>query len=256
MGPGTLHHEPRLAAASGTCLGACLALTGCSGPGTCGKGPCPTATFDLHVLDDSTVSWTFLQSPAQTSTDFVTGNPSVGQCHFYYHGVVLQSGVEITTAGGPALGCNGGDQQFFNYFVWILGDPRDWSVGTFTLLNRGGATECLSCNPAAGPAGNPCIMAVLDSVRVTVVDVETATGGAAPRPKMVTDDFVRTFRVEFDTSAATARMWTGEVCRLSGHRESLAPPYPERSRLRVPSRRAMRLLGASFVEERSICSPD
>lgn len=195
----------------GTCLGVCLALTGCTSQSTCGKGPCPTATFDLHVLDDSTVSWTFVQSTAQTSTEFVTGDPSVGQCFFTYQGVVFQSGREITTAGQRALACNGGDQQVFNYLGLDLGDPRDWSVGTFTLLNRASATECLYCNPVAGPAGKPCIIAALDSMSVKVV-VETATGGAAPRPKMVTDDFVRTFRVEFDTSAATARMWMGEVC--------------------------------------------
>ena len=44
------------------------------------------------------------------------------------------------------------------------------------------------------------------------VDVEVATGSAAPIPKLVTDDFVRTFRVEFDTSGATARTLQGEVC--------------------------------------------
>jgi len=194
----------------GTCFGACLALTGCSGS-TCPKGPCPTATFDLRVLDDSTVSWTFFQSPEQTSMDFVTGTPSVGQCLFKYQGVVFQSGREITGPGFRTFACNGGDQQLFNYLGLDLGDPRDWSVGSFTLLNKGGATECSSCNPVAGPAGKPCIRATLDSVSVKVV-VETATGGTAPPPKMVTDDFVRTFRVEFDTSAATKREWTGEVC--------------------------------------------
>ena len=195
----------------GTCLGACLALTGCTSQSYCGKGPCPIATFDLHALDDSTVSWTFLQSPVQTSTDFVTVEPSVGQCYFSYQGVVFQSGREITTAGPRSFACKGGDQLLFNYLGLDLGDPRDWSVGSFTLLNRRVATECFSCIPAAGPAGKPCDHAVLDSMSVTVI-VETATGGAAPPPKMVTDDFVRTFRVEFDTSGATARMWMGEVC--------------------------------------------
>jgi hypothetical protein len=143
--------------------------------------------------------------------DFVTGSPSVGQCYFGYQGVVFQSGREIASAGPQALTCNGGDQQVFVFVGLDLGDPRDWSVGSFTLVSKACATQCLDCAPAAGPAGKPCTGAVLDSMSVTVV-VETATGGAAPRPKMVTDDFVRTFRLEFDTSAATKRMSTGEVC--------------------------------------------
>ena len=43
------------------------------------------------------------------------------------------------------------------------------------------------------------------------VTVETATGGPAPYPKMVTDDFVRTFRLDFDTATATS---AGQPCDL------------------------------------------
>ena len=47
---------------------------------------------------------------------------------------------------------------------------------------------------------------------LTVV-VENATGTAAPYPTLVTDDFVRTFRLEFDTSSVTPRMsGTGKAC--------------------------------------------
>lgn len=63
----------------------------------------------------------------------------------------------------------------------------------------------------AGTTETPCRYGVLDSVGVTVV-VEDAVGTAAPMPYLVTDDFVWTFRVEFDTLAATARSSTGEVC--------------------------------------------
>jgi hypothetical protein len=38
---------------------------------------------------------------------------------------------------------------------------------------------------------------------IITVTVETATGGAAPYPKMVSDDFERTFRLELDTATAT-----------------------------------------------------
>ena len=216
-----------------------LVPAGCTSTSTCGKGPCPTATFNLRALDDSTVTWTFSQLPAQTSTGFVTGEPSVGQCRFDYQGVVFQSGVELAAPGPQALACNGESQQLFDYLGFDLGDPRAWSVGSFTLLNRACPTECSSCNPAAGPTGKPCLNAVLDSVNVKVV-VETAIGGAAPRPKLVTDDFVRTFRLELDTSAATARTSTGEVCdypvteKVSLHLTQTAADYVYDAEARCP----------------------
>jgi hypothetical protein len=190
----------------GALAGACLVLVGCGSTSTCDQGPCPRATFGVHVLDDSTVTWTFSQSPSQTSTGFVTGEPSVGQCLFAYQGVLSPAG-----PGYRTFACNGGDERVFNFLGLDLGDPREWSVGAFTLVNRACATECLSCPLEAGATGKPCIMAVLDTVAVKVV-VETATGTAVPAPKLVSDDFVRTFRLEFDTSAATARTAAGEVC--------------------------------------------
>ena len=42
----------------------------------------------------------------------------------------------------------------------------------------------------------------IDGVVMTVT-VETATGSRAPYPQLVTSDFVRTFRLDFDTSTAT-----------------------------------------------------
>jgi len=124
---------------------------------------------------------------------------------------MYDSGMTLAMRGGGTFACVGEGRQMFNYLGLDLGDPRDWSVGTFILQNTKCATECLSCAPAPAPAGNPCLYGTLDSVSVKVA-VETAIGGAAPLPKLVTDDFVRTFRVEFDTSAATARTSLGEVC--------------------------------------------
>ena len=65
---------------------------------------------------------------------------------------------------------------------------------------------------------------------VTVV-VDTATGTAAPFPKLVTDDFVRTFRLEFDTSTVTPTTHEGGVCnypvtgRVSLHLTQTAADY-------------------------------
>ena len=165
----------------------------------------------MHALDDSAVTWTLAPSPAQTVTGLVTGVPAAGQCNFAYEGVLYESGVEAAAAGLRTLACTGANGLLFNYLGLDLGDPRTWSVGTYNLRNQACAIECTSCTSTAGTTGTPCSYGVLDSVNVTVV-VETAVGVAAPLPKLVTDDFVRTFRVEFDTSAATARSWTGEVC--------------------------------------------
>jgi hypothetical protein len=188
---------------------ACLALVGCND--TSEWGPCAMATFELHALEDSSATWTIGQSPAQTSTGVVPSYAAVGQCSFGYQGVVYESGREHARPGLRVFGCEAGHEQAFNYLGLDLGDPRGWSVRTYTWKNEDGAIECSSYAPTSGPAGNPCLHASLDSVSVKV-DVETAIGGKAPVPKLVTDDFVRTFRVEFDTSGATARVPFGEVC--------------------------------------------
>jgi hypothetical protein len=195
----------------GVTVGAWLAAAGCTSNSTCGEGSCPRATFAVHALGDSTVTWAFAQSPEQTSTGFVTGEPAAGQCRFDYEGVLYPSGTEIASPGLRALACSGENGLLFNFLGLDLGDPRTWTVGTYTLQNQACAIECASCGPAAGTTGAPCSYGVLDTVDVTVV-VEDAVGTAAPMPKLVTDDFVRTFRVELDTSAATARSSTGGVC--------------------------------------------
>ena len=197
-------------------LGACLALAGCSGD-TCSKQKCPTATFDLRALDDSTVTWTFSGSPSQTTTGFVAGQRAVGQCSFAYHkGLVFPArgdgGVESVAPGYFSINCNG-EAGEFDLLGWDLGDPRDWSVETFAVAasSRAFGTDCISCSTTAGPIGKPCTVADLDNLKVSVV-VETATGVAASYPKLVTDDFVRVFRIELDTATATPTMSTGEVC--------------------------------------------
>ncbi len=59
-------------------------------------------------------------------------------------------------------------------------------------------------------SGN-CSVAYWNGMTMTVM-VETATGGAAPYPKLVTDDFERTFRLSFDSSTATPTMSDGLAC--------------------------------------------
>jgi hypothetical protein len=45
--------------------------------------------------------------------------------------------------------------------------------------------------------------------------VAIATGGPAPFPYVVTDDFARTFRLDFDTSTVTPTRASGETCGVS-----------------------------------------
>jgi hypothetical protein len=52
-------------------------FAGCSSSGGCG-GKCPTASFDLRALDDSTVTWSVAGATAQTITGLVPYPPSAG----------------------------------------------------------------------------------------------------------------------------------------------------------------------------------
>jgi hypothetical protein len=200
-------------------LAGALSLAGCSNSNEmCGKPACPTATFSLRALDDSSVTWTFSGASSQTATGFVTGQPSDGQCSFRYHqGHVFPArgdgGVDSVAPGYFSIDCRGGEWKDFDLLGWGFGDLRDWPTGTTTRTasRRDYGSDCLSCPPAAETTGNPCTVVDFEDLQVTVV-VEAATGSAAPYPKLVTDDFVRTFRVEFDTSTATPLTSTGQAC--------------------------------------------
>lgn len=116
-------------------------------------------------------------------------------------------GPETLVEGYSTLKCNGAPQVPFSFLLSRLGDFRAWSVGTFTIV----ATTQNFGIDLAGSAGGNCNPATFDGMAMTVT-VETATGGAAPYPKMVTDDFVRTFRLAFDTSTVAPTTSDGVPC--------------------------------------------
>jgi hypothetical protein len=64
----------------------------------------------------------------------------------------------------------------------------------------------------AGPTGTACNVATYLEGIVLTVTVDAATGGPAPYPKLVTDDFVRSFRLDFDTSSVQATNGAGVPC--------------------------------------------
>jgi hypothetical protein len=80
------------------------------------------------------------------------------------------------------------------------GDPRAWSVGTLFKGVPASSLKLLYCSDAARPS--ECVAAFPAGMSMRI-DVESATGGPEPYPKFVTDDFIRTFWMRFDTADAT-----------------------------------------------------
>ena len=101
----------------------------------------------------------------------------------------------------------------FNVLVSKLGDFRDWPAGTFTMRAPAHSVGIDYYPAVSQPTGTvpPCGVATDLPDIVLTVTVETATGGRAPYPKLVTDDFVRTFRLDFDTSSVQATDSDGVV---------------------------------------------
>ena len=181
-----------------------LLAAGCSRQ-SCG-GPCPTATFDLRALGDSTVTWSVAGAPSQTTTGFITGNgnypPSGTDCWYHHYigtivGPVTDGGAERILPGYVDIHCAGGGQGPFEFIFWELADYRTWTAGTLHI--RPSAGKFSAAYPSSGGG---CTSADLDDMPLTIT-VETATGRAAAYPTLVTDDFERTFRVDFDTTGVT-----------------------------------------------------
>jgi hypothetical protein len=192
-----------------------LLLGGGCFPQPCQKAPgeCPDATFNLRALDDSTVTWMFRGGGPQATTGLVPDPARVGACSFTYEKGRIYSypdaGADSVIDGFFDLRCNGGDAGTFTFVVSGLGDMRAWSTGTFDLV----PTDVQFGVDFMGP-GAMCTSASYPGIRLTVT-VETAIGGAAPYPKLVTDDFVRTFRLDFDTSSVDATKYRStDACDL------------------------------------------
>jgi len=205
----------RVVALAGAACAAGLLVAGCS-PDSCGTRP--LATYDLRPLDDSSVVWSFQGSPSQTIR-VVPGHTAGSDCAFENSGKIspgLDGGADFVQ-GYFALRCVGAGAGAFNFFVNSLGDFRSWSVGTSVIVappdSVGADYYPNTPQQAPAPAGtcNPAVH--FDDIALTVT-VETATGGAAPYPTLVTDDFVRTFRLDFDTSTVQPRGNDGAECDL------------------------------------------
>ena len=193
-------------------IGAAAGLfgAGCSMGYSCG-GKCPTATFDLRALDDSTATWSNAGAPTQMATGLVPYPPSGSACSFRYlkgqiFGPRPDGTAETVMDGNLSLRC-GGAGTGFEFYSWDLGDYRNWQAGTWQMYTPAGSFDATF--PEA-TTGTGCYLDGMD----IVATVETAIGGPLPYPKMVTDDFVRTFRLDFDTSTATPVDGIGKPCNF------------------------------------------
>jgi hypothetical protein len=202
-----------VAMAGAACAGALL-VAGCSSD-SCGTRP--LATYDLRLLEDSTVTLSSQGSPSQT-IGVVPGDTAGSDCAFQNESGKIFPPLDVGAdwvQGYFALRCDGGRAGGLDFYVNSLGDIRSWPVGTFTIVappDSVGADYSPN-TPQQAPAGTCNPAAWFDDIVLTVT-VETATGGAAPYPTLVTDDFVRTFRLDLDTSTVQPRGSNGVACDL------------------------------------------
>ena len=185
----------------------CLFVAGCGLTPTCDPPPCPkTTTFDLRALDDSVMTWTYrdLNLPPQVTTGFVPAPPMGFDCSFNFPGGQVYQGSEVNL-GAITLTCAATPYAPFDLTISGLGDIRDWPAGSFTLvaLPRSVALKW--------PGATNCGDVSFDLLALNVT-VEIAAGGSAPFPQLVTGDYARVFRVEFDTASVTPTKAHGIDC--------------------------------------------
>jgi hypothetical protein len=213
-----------------TCL---FVVDGCSSS-KCTATSCPTSHYGVRALDDSSVVWTFRGVPPQMATGFVPSPPPDDRCSFTFNSgqidrAASDGGANLLNEGWFDLVCGGGGHGPFDVVARVLGDPRAWSTGTFQIVAGATALGTDYQGIGAAPIASGCTTADLPGLVVSVT-VETAVGGAAPFPKLVTDDYQRTFRVDFDTATGTATTSAGPcdfavTTRASLHLAQTAADY-------------------------------
>ena len=200
------------AALIGITSAAGLYAAGCSSsPGSCGK--CPTASFDLHSLADSTVTWSVAGEPSQTISGLVPYPPAAGQCSFRYtKGWIIDYAdpKERVIPGFVNLQCDSVGGGGFDMGIQDPGDFRTWQAGSWQMAAAGGSVIA----DIGVSGGLPCNGLYFDGMELSAT-IETATGSPARFPGVVTNDFVRTFRLDFDTSTVTPANSGGQTCNFS-----------------------------------------
>lgn len=188
-------------------LATCVLLAGCT---TCklSESECPTtstATSGMQALEDSTLAWSYQPTP---STGFVPSPPSGYDCSFKSSpgSLVSKDGTssELVTPGSVTISCSGAPYGIFDLVISALGDVRDWPVGTMSITAP--PTSVVFKNAVATGCGDIDLAGL-----AMTMTVETAVGGSAPYPQLVTADYRRVLWIDFDTASATP---TGGSCFL------------------------------------------
>ena len=194
-----------------------LPLLNCSswGPPACNIPTCNYGAFTAE-LQSGTVEWVRDAVPLYAAV-VVTGSPGVGECMLMPSGKLgnptnpvelrgvaklnLHLAYNPTYASQPSVdGGISSELAEWDTELAIPTDPRSWSVGDASsapaVINEryskllpdaidGGSTCCTSCNGSA-PLANLHIV------------VEQAVGGPADIPLLVTPDYLRVFRIDYD----------------------------------------------------------
>jgi hypothetical protein len=199
------------AALIGIASAAALGAAGCSSSSPhCPT--CPTATFDLHPLADSTVTWSVAGATPETITGLVPYPPSAGECSFRYSkGEIINRGIaESWIFGFVNIQCGSVGGGGFDMGIRDPSDLRTWQAGSWQMAAANGGVLA----DIGSSAGLGCNGMYFNGMELSVT-VDTATGSSVPFPKVVTDDFVRTYRLDFDTSTVTPTRPSGEPCGAS-----------------------------------------
>jgi hypothetical protein len=194
-----------------------LPLLNCSswGPPACNIPTCNYGTFTAK-LQSGSVEWLRDAVPLYAA-GVVTDSPGVGDCKLMPSGklgnptnpaelrgvATLNLHLAFQPANAGQSSVDGGipsELAEWGAQLAIPTDPRSWSVGEASsapaVINEqyskllpdaldGGPTCCTNCNGTAAVANLHIV-------------VEQAVGGPADTPLLVTPDYVRVFRIEYD----------------------------------------------------------
>jgi hypothetical protein len=181
----------------------CAVVVGCAAgcARECPRRICPRNTVTWHALNDSSVTWAVGDSTPITATGF--GQAGAASCSYRVSPSYIwdtpnsDAGAETINDGYISITCHTMDGESIDLSVNHIGDVRDWSVGTFTATMPG----LTAYVPPTDATPNLCEAPPNLAAIPATVTVETASGGPLPLPKMVTDDFARTFWFDFDIPA-------------------------------------------------------
>ena len=171
------------------------------------------ASFDLRALDDSTVTWSVAGATAQTITGLVPYPPSAGECSFRYSKgwILAGSGVnpDQVIRGFVNIQCAGPGGGGFEMGIRDPSDFRAEAGGSQMPAAKGSVIA--DVGPSSGVGCNGLCSTEME-LNVTV---DTATGESGAIATVVTADFARTCRLDFDTSTVTPANGRGETCDVS-----------------------------------------